>query len=201
MERISADGDEDQYRCNNYVSEVKYEIELRAEEGKYLINAVKIILTQDSTANSFLNTANIQLEQRFVVEFFTTAARNDGTRDVEKYSGNPGYLTGFPVLLAHYEAAAEDKDIELTVYEDGFRLVGVENDGSCSIQGVGEIAQSGPIVNFQQNVVHGCTYTLSNEVEDFKAECEKQPVFELNVAQILAAGEYGNANVDYLNVR
>mmetsp|Transcript_40286 Transcript_40286/g.38754 ORF Transcript_40286/g.38754 Transcript_40286/m.38754 type:complete len:81 (+) Transcript_40286:1003-1245(+) len=44
---------------------------------------------------------------------------------VQKKSGNPGYLSGFPVLIGR------QGDVAMEVYENGFQLTGADRNGAC----------------------------------------------------------------------
>jgi hypothetical protein len=113
-------------------------------------------------------------------------------------SGNPGYLLGFPVLLGYRETA----DSAVQVYDQGFALVGVNNDGSCQVfaEGTQGDISFAPKVNYKQSLSFGCTQQVSNGVVDLKAACEQQMLFDLNLRQVKLAGEYGNANPNFTNV-
>lgn len=90
----------------------------------------------------------------------------------------------------------------MQVYDQGFALVGVNNDGSCQVfaDGAQGDVSFTPKVNYKQGISFGCSHQVSTNVPDFKAACEQQMLFELNLRQVRVAGEYGSANPDFTNV-
>ncbi|XP_072195569.1 tectonic-3 isoform X1 [Excalfactoria chinensis] len=94
--------------CNNAVSEVMYEIEFNGTHG---IQSVSVRFKVTSIAGS----SAVSLQQRFTVHFWTRMLSHTLPR-----SGNPGYITGAPLLIANSSAVQH------------MSVLRSEGDGSCS---------------------------------------------------------------------
>jgi len=49
-------------------------------------------------------------------------------------SGNPGYLDGYPMLIAHLPPSGSDEEGARQIFEGGFKLVGADKEGSCILK-------------------------------------------------------------------
>ncbi|XP_042674115.1 tectonic-3 [Centrocercus urophasianus] len=94
--------------CNNAVSEVIYEIEFNGTHGIQSVS-VRFKVTSISGSSGF------SLQQHFTLHFWTRMLSHTLPR-----SGNPGYITGAPLLIANGSAVQH------------MSILQSEGDGSCS---------------------------------------------------------------------
>ncbi|XP_021254353.1 tectonic-3 isoform X2 [Numida meleagris] len=94
--------------CNNAVSEVIYEIEFNGTHGIQSVS-VRFKVTSISGNSGF------SLQQHFTLHFWTRTLSHQLPR-----SGNPGYITGAPLLIANTSAVQH------------MSILQSESDGSCS---------------------------------------------------------------------
>ncbi|XP_042719508.1 tectonic-3 [Lagopus leucura] len=94
--------------CNNAVSEVIYEIEFNGTHGIQSVS-VRFKVTSISGSSGF------SLQQHFTLRFWTRMLSHTLPR-----SGNPGYITGAPLLIANGSAVQH------------MSILQSEGDGSCS---------------------------------------------------------------------
>ena len=89
-----------------------------------------------------------QVEQSYNIEFFTTP-RNSTEQVVQSRSGNPGYITGLPLLIGQPDPANEGAKL---VYQNGFQVSGVDSLGRCIMapkpKGTLNADIGDPVVNF-----------------------------------------------------
>ncbi|XP_065602832.1 tectonic-3 [Cyrtonyx montezumae] len=94
--------------CNNAVSEVIYEIEFNGTHG---IQSVSVQFKVTSISGN----SGFSLQQHFTLHFWTRTLSHTLPR-----SGNPGYITGAPLLIANTSAVQH------------MSILRSEGDGSCS---------------------------------------------------------------------
>uniref|UniRef100_A0A8C9FYQ6 Tectonic-1-3 domain-containing protein n=2 Tax=Pavo cristatus TaxID=9049 RepID=A0A8C9FYQ6_PAVCR len=120
--------------CNNAVSEVIYEIEFNGTRG---IQSVSVQFKVTSISGS----SGSSLQQRFTLHFWTRMLSHTLPR-----SGNPGYMTGAPLLIANDSAVQH------------MSILQSEGDGSCS-----QFLRH--TVRFGSNVRTGCKLRLTQMEE------------------------------------
>jgi hypothetical protein len=69
------------------------------------------------------------IDQQYSIAFITTPRSSETT--VQKRSGNPGYISGFPVKAGFNDTVNAGAKI---VYEDGLKISGADNYGKCMAQ-------------------------------------------------------------------
>jgi hypothetical protein len=63
------------------------------------------------------------VKQKFKIDFVTNT---DEAALVQKNSGNPGYLVGYPLKLGFLDTDAEAAGAPVSVYQDGFEISGAD---------------------------------------------------------------------------
>ncbi|XP_064320537.1 tectonic-3 isoform X1 [Phalacrocorax carbo] len=121
--------------CNNVVSEVNYEIEFSGTHG------IQSVSVRFKVSNISGNSGS-SLQQHFTLHFWTRTLSHTLPR-----SGNPGYITGAPLLIANSGATQH-----MSVLQS-------EGDGSCS-----QFLRH--TVQFGRNMRTGCKLSLSPILEE-----------------------------------
>ncbi|XP_071302477.1 delta-1-pyrroline-5-carboxylate synthase isoform X3 [Agelaius tricolor] len=121
--------------CVNVVSEVIYEIEYSGTSG------IQSVSVQFKVSNISVNSRS-SLQQHFTMHFWTRTLSHMLPR-----SGNPGYITGAPLLIANSGA------------KQHMSILKSESDGSCS-----QFLRH--TVQFGRNMRTGCKISLSPILED-----------------------------------
>ena len=107
-------------------------------------------------------------------------------------SGNPGYLSGAPLLIS----LGEDESGKWIVPADGFKASSSYLSGACLA--AGEQSQSASSVNFLEDLLLSCSIDLGDEAS-LKSECESDSFSQLQIAtqfeQWKQIGMFGNANI------
>ncbi|KAM9232900.1 tectonic-3 isoform 4-T7 [Leptosomus discolor] len=121
--------------CNNVVSEVIYEIECSGTRG------IQSVSVRFKVSNISVNSGS-SLQQHFTLHFWTKTLSH-----VLPRSGNPGYITGAPLLIANSGAVQH------------MSILRSEGDGSCS-----QFLRH--TVQFGRNMRTGCNLSLSPILEE-----------------------------------
>ncbi|XP_010086488.1 PREDICTED: tectonic-3, partial [Pterocles gutturalis] len=145
--------------CHNAVSEVIYEIEFSGTHG---IQGVSVRFKVSNISGN----SGSSLQQRFTVHFWTRTLSHTLPR-----SGNPGYITGAPLLIADSGAVQH------------MSILWSEGDGSCS-QSLRHAVQ------FGRNMRTGCKLSLSPIPEEGNCSYIQQKLYNalqgMNRAEVLA---------------
>ncbi|OXB82528.1 UNVERIFIED_CONTAM: hypothetical protein H355_005783, partial [Colinus virginianus] len=120
--------------CNNAVSEVIYEIEFNGTHG---IQSVSVQFKVTSISGN----SGFSLQQHFTLHFWTRTLSHTLPR-----SGNPGYITGAPLLITNTSAVQH------------MSILRSEGDGSCS-------QSLRHTVRFGSNMRTGCKLRLTQMEE------------------------------------
>ncbi|GAB0191892.1 delta-1-pyrroline-5-carboxylate synthase [Grus japonensis] len=130
--------------CNNVVSEVIYEIEFSGTHG---IQSVSVRFKVTSISGN----SGSSLQQRFTLHFWTRTLSHMLPR-----SGNPGYITGAPLLIANVGQMS---------------ILRSEGDGSCS-----QFLRH--TVQFGRNMRTGCKLSLSQILEESNCSYIQQKLYK-----------------------
>ncbi|XP_074731711.1 delta-1-pyrroline-5-carboxylate synthase isoform X1 [Strix uralensis] len=145
--------------CNNVVSEVIYEIEFSGTHG------IQSVSVQFKVSNISGNSGS-SLQQHFTLRFWTRTLSHTLPR-----SGNPGYITGAPLLIADSGAMQH------------MSILWSEGDGSCS-----QFLRH--TVQFGRNTRMGCKLSLSPILEESNCNYIQQKLYKalqgMNKAEDLA---------------
>ncbi|XP_052656002.1 tectonic-3 isoform X2 [Harpia harpyja] len=145
--------------CNNVVSEVIYEIEFSGTHG------IQSVSVRFKVSNISENSGS-SLQQRFTLHFWTRTLSHTLPR-----SGNPGYITGAPLLIASSGATQH------------MSILRSEGDGSCS-----QFLRH--TVQFGRNMRTGCKLSLSPILEESNCSYIQQKLYKafqgMNRAEDLA---------------
>ncbi|XP_040983276.1 tectonic-3 isoform X2 [Aquila chrysaetos chrysaetos] len=145
--------------CNNVVSEVIYEIEFSGTHG------IQSVSVRFKVSNISENSGS-SLQQRFTLHFWTRSLSHTLPR-----SGNPGYITGAPLLIANSGATQH------------MSILRSEGDGSCS-----QFLRH--TVQFGRNMRTGCKLSLSPILEERNCSYIQQKLYKafqgMNRAEDLA---------------
>ncbi|XP_075360362.1 tectonic-3 isoform X2 [Mycteria americana] len=133
--------------CNNVVSEVIYEIEFSGTHG---IQSVSVRFK----VSNISGTSGSSLQQHFTLHFWTRTLSHTLPR-----SGNPGYVTGAPLLIANSGAMQH------------MSILRSEGDGSCS-----QFLRH--TVQFGRNMRTGCKLSLSPILEESNCSYIQQKLYE-----------------------
>ncbi|XP_064024247.1 tectonic-3 [Pogoniulus pusillus] len=133
--------------CNNVVSEVIYRIEFSGTHG------IQNVSVQFKVSNISENSGS-SLQQHFTLHFWTRAAPHLLPR-----SGNPGYITGAPLLIANGGAMQH------------MSILQSEGDGSCS-----QFLRH--TVQFGRNMRTGCKLGLSPALEEGNCSSIQQELYK-----------------------
>ncbi|XP_054688473.1 tectonic-3 isoform X2 [Grus americana] len=133
--------------CNNVVSEVIYEIEFSGTHG---IQSVSVRFKVTSISGN----SGSSLQQRFTLHFWTRTLSHMLPR-----SGNPGYITGAPLLIANGGAMQH------------MSILRSEGDGSCS-----QFLRH--TVQFGRNMRTGCKLSLSQILEESNCSYIQQKLYK-----------------------
>ncbi|XP_058277413.1 tectonic-3 isoform X2 [Hirundo rustica] len=140
--------------CTNIVSEVIYEIEYSGTSG------IQSVSVQFKVTNVSGNSRS-SLQQHFTMHFWT-ANKIGQTRTLSHLlprSGNPGYITGAPLLIANSGAVQH------------MGILRSESDGSCSRF----LRQT---VQFGRNMRTGCKISLSPILKDSNCSYIQQKLYK-----------------------
>ncbi|XP_014800747.1 PREDICTED: tectonic-3 isoform X4 [Calidris pugnax] len=132
--------------CINVVSEVIYEIEFSGTRG---IQSVSVRFKVSNVSGN----SGSSLQQHFTLHFWTRTLSHTLPR-----SGNPGYITGAPLLIANSGAMQH------------MNILQSEGDGSCS-QFLRHTAQ------FARNMRTGCKLSLSPILEESNCSYIQQKLY------------------------
>ncbi|XP_042643633.1 tectonic-3 isoform X2 [Tyto alba] len=145
--------------CNNVVSEVIYEIEFSGTHG---IQSVSVRFK----VNNISGNSGSSLQQHFTLRFWTRTLSHMLPR-----SGNPGYITGAPLLIANSGAMQH------------MSILWSEGDGTCS-----QFLRH--TVQFGRNMRTGCKLSLSPIQEESNCSYIQQKLYKalqgMNRAEDLA---------------
>ncbi|XP_039234868.1 tectonic-3 [Pipra filicauda] len=145
--------------CTNVVSEVIYEIEYSGTSG------IQSVSVQFKVSNISGNLGS-SLQQHFTLHFWTKTLSHMLPR-----SGNPGYITGAPLLIANSGAMQH------------MSILRSESDGSCS-----QFLRH--TVQFGRNMRTGCNLSLSPLLEESNCSYIQQKLYKafqgMNRAEDLA---------------
>ncbi|XP_077038834.1 delta-1-pyrroline-5-carboxylate synthase isoform X3 [Agelaius phoeniceus] len=133
--------------CVNVVSEVIYEIEYSGTSG------IQSVSVQFKVSNISVNSRS-SLQQHFTMHFWTRTLSHMLPR-----SGNPGYITGAPLLIANSGA------------KQHMSILRSESDGSCS-----QFLRH--TVQFGRNMRTGCKISLSPILEDSNCSYIQQKLYK-----------------------
>ncbi|KAM6306110.1 tectonic-3 [Aegotheles albertisi] len=133
--------------CNNVVSEVIYEIEFSGTHG------IQSVSVQFKVSNISGNSGS-SLKQHFTLHFWTRTFSHMLPR-----SGNPGYVTGAPLLVANSGAVQY------------MNILRSEGDGSCS-----QFLRH--TVQFGRNMKTGCKLSLSPLLEESNCSYVQQKFYK-----------------------
>ncbi|XP_068054501.1 tectonic-3 isoform X4 [Anomalospiza imberbis] len=133
--------------CTNVVSEVIYEIEYSGTSG------IQSVSVQFKVSNISANSSS-SLQQHFTMHFWTRTLSHMLPR-----SGNPGYITGAPLLIANSGAVQH------------MSILRSESDGSCS-----QFLRH--TVRFGRNMRTGCKISLSPIWEDSNCSYIQQKLYK-----------------------
>ncbi|XP_050193215.1 tectonic-3 isoform X3 [Myiozetetes cayanensis] len=133
--------------CINVVSEVIYEIEYSGTSG------IQSVSVQFKVSNISGNSGS-SLQQRFTLHFWTKTLSHMLPR-----SGNPGYITGAPLLIANSGAMQH------------MSILQSESDGSCS-----QFLRH--TVQFRRNMRTGCNLSLSPLLEESNCSYIQQKLYK-----------------------
>ncbi|KAM7048226.1 tectonic-3 isoform 1-T1 [Acridotheres tristis] len=133
--------------CTNVVSEVVYEIEYSGTSG------IQSVSVQFQVSN-ISGDSRSSLQQHFTVHFWTRTPSRMLPR-----SGNPGYITGAPLLIANSGAMQH------------MSILRSESDGSCS-----QFLRH--MVQFGRNMRTGCKISLSQILEDSNCSYMQQKLYK-----------------------
>ncbi|XP_076195402.1 tectonic-3 isoform X1 [Aptenodytes patagonicus] len=145
--------------CNNVVSEVIYEIEFSGTHG------IQSVSVRFKVSNISGNSGS-SLQQHFTLHFWTRTLSHTLPR-----SGNPGYITGAPLLVANSGAMQH------------MSILQSKGDGSCS-----QFFRH--TVQFGRNMRTGCKLSLSPILEESNCSYIQQKLYKalqgMNRAEDLA---------------
>ncbi|XP_075573956.1 tectonic-3 isoform X2 [Pelecanus crispus] len=145
--------------CNNVVSEVIYEIEFSGTRG------IQSVSVRFKVSNISGNSGS-SLQQHFTLHFWTRTLSHMLPR-----SGNPGYITGAPLLIANSGAMQH------------MSILQSKGDGSCS-----QFLRH--TVQFGRNMRTGCKLSLSPILEESNCSYIQQKLYKafqgINIAGNLA---------------
>ncbi|XP_075280124.1 tectonic-3 isoform X2 [Opisthocomus hoazin] len=133
--------------CNNVVSEVIYEIEFSGTHG------IQSVSVQFKVSN-ISGDSGSSLQQHFTLHFWTRTLSHMLPR-----SGNPGYVTGAPLLIANSGAIQH------------MSILRSEGDGSCS-----QFFRH--TVQFGRNIRTGCKLSLSPILEESNCSYIQQKLYQ-----------------------
>ncbi|XP_027758635.1 tectonic-3 isoform X1 [Empidonax traillii] len=133
--------------CINVVSEVIYEIEYSGTSG------IQSVSVQFKVSNISGNVGS-SLQQHFTLHFWTKTLSRTLPR-----SGNPGYITGAPLLIANSGAMQH------------MSILQSESDGSCS-----QFLRH--TVQFRRNMRTGCNLSLSPLLEESNCSYVQQKLYK-----------------------
>ncbi|KAM4897080.1 tectonic-3 [Sylvia borin] len=133
--------------CINVVSEVIYEIEYSGTSG------IQSVFVQFKVTN-ISESSRSSLQQHFTMHFWTRTLSHMLPR-----SGNPGYITGAPLLIASSGAMQH------------MSILRSESDGSCS-------RFLRHTVQFGRNMRTGCKISLSPVLEDSNCSYMQQKLYK-----------------------
>ncbi|KAM9284932.1 tectonic-3 [Morus bassanus] len=134
--------------CNNVVSEVIYEIEF---SGTYGIQSVSVRFKVSNISGN----SGSSLQQRFTLHFWTRTLSHTLPR-----SGNPGYITGAPLLIANSGTMQH------------MSILQSEGDGSCS-----QFLRH--TVQFGRNMRTGCKLSLTPILEEGNCSYIQQKLYKV----------------------
>lgn len=208
--------DGDNCKCNKALKEVEYTFQLEQAEGNNLYSfnkdsdkskiTARVVLYADEKSTSC--GSNIGVQQSFKISFKTTAGL------VQKRSGNPGYMDGYPLKIATQPGG---KGQPMDAYVDGFQITGADKHGKCILDANERSSTADPILDFDDPVIkfktdlsYGCSLGFSEKQfesfcksSDAKAKIKAYEIFK-NLDEMGAVGRFGNADIlypaDWLNV-
>ncbi|XP_039587296.1 tectonic-3 isoform X4 [Passer montanus] len=141
--------------CANVVSEVIYEIEYSGTSG------IQSVSVQFKVSNISVNSGSF-LQQHFTMHFWTRTLSRMLPR-----SGNPGYNTGAPLLIANSGAM---QHVSFFCFCQ-MSILRSESDGSCS-----QFLRHR--VQFGRNMRTGCKISLSPTLEDSNCSYIQQKLYK-----------------------
>ena len=94
-----------------------------------------------------------------------------GTKNVQSRSGNPGYMTGYPLKLGEFNPSANKA---VTAYNEGWQITGADQTGHCYKPATSVankfIDYNDPVVKFNTDLTYGCA--LGFTYENMKKLCQ-----------------------------
>ncbi len=164
-------------------------------------------ITVDAVLTNISGTGAKVLEQEFLIDFISDSQpaeslASNNNHNASSRSGNPGYITGRPVLAGEYVKLAKDPNVVGSVdkyaieqYSGGLRFPLVINgDGTCKESISDKAKEFGDQVLYGIDAKVGCStsYTPSQ----LQTLCDKKSVpdqFNMSYST-LRVGIFGNAN-------
>lgn len=151
--------------CSNYLKEVEYVVKLNLVDVAnsatkyYEVGEVKAnVVIGENPVTSTCGT-KVGVHQTFKIRFLTTDSNS-----IQKNSGNPGYLDGYPLKLG-FQANSGDP---VSTYLDGFEISGSDLIGKClqspsTYSETRVIDYNDPVVKFNENLVYGCSVAYNRD--------------------------------------
>lgn len=163
--------------CTNAVIEAHYSIYSKSQTSIDSISVDLVVTNLNSCGTVYLN-------QSYSLNFFTNSS------NVVPRSGNPGYQIGKKLITGYMNSSTQ-----ITYYENGFQIPGINNDGSC---GTNTIANS-PYILFGRDSIYSCSVSYS--FSDLSNICQSSslptPVLFFDQNLLTLIGKYGNINFAY----
>ena len=156
--------------CKNVIKSIEYSFLLEQDDEKYIFNkksddskiSAKVVLYKNDFEAKC--DENLGVQQSFKIDFLTT------DEVIQKRSGNPGYMDGYPIKIGIQREKGEPIDS----YIDGFQLTGADKQGHCILEaneeGIRDLED--PVVKFNIDLAYGCTKGFS--WQQFKEFCEAE---------------------------
>lgn len=163
-------------------------------------------ITVDAVLMDISGTGAKVLEQEFLIDFVSDAAVASSSSNLPGYntsrSGNPGYITGRPVLAGEYMTLPKDTETTGSVdkfaiaqYSGGLRFPLVINgDGTCKTSFSDTTIDFGEQILYGVDAKVGCSVSLDRGALETLCDESGVPSY-FNVSfDTLRVGVYGNAN-------
>eukprot|EP00761_Pharyngomonas_kirbyi_P014835 gb/GECH01014865.1/.p1 GENE.gb/GECH01014865.1/~~gb/GECH01014865.1/.p1 ORF type:complete len:622 (+),score=104.50 gb/GECH01014865.1/:1-1866(+) len=161
--------------CENAIQRVRYIV--RYESGRIISASADVTIKDvDMDSNKFL-------EQEFSLDFI------EGNGEYRLRSGNPGYISGLPVLGG------------VLVENEGEQAIAESKSGLTVPSGFQCFSNSKTPITFRDEMIAGCSVTLS--LSELRDVCQNgnglRDEFLRNATDITHVGIYGNANSNNIN--
>lgn len=163
--------------CKNAVVQANFTI---FSEDQSSISSINVELTvEDLTSCEYSYHSQSNL-----VNFLTNTSK------VFYRSGNPGYQLGKNVIGGFINS-----ENELSYYENGFQIPGIDNNGACSAN----TWYLSPFLTFGEDLIVNCY--LEMNFEELKTFCSSEnyeiPNMFVNESLLTILGKFGNLNASY----